>query len=395
MAKRKVATITDSRGRTRKATRRKFGKVELLPSGFYRARYVGPDGRTYAAPMTFTTETDADVWLGIQRGQIAAGTWTAPETKEQARAKAQAERANTLGQYAEAWIETRTNTKGVALTARTKAEYRRLLQTVLAPLSPLPLADLTQPKVREWYSAIERSGRATTASRAYQFLHAVMRTAVQERLAIENPVVVNGASNASTGRTSEPPTTAELSIIEASMPERLRLMVHISAWAGLRYGETTELRTKDITYDDDAVLIKVSRAVTHVTGQGFIVGKPKNAAGIRTVSLPGFAGEFREHIAKHAQPGPDGLLFPAPRGGHLAQSTFTDSWYPARAAAGRTDLTWHTLRAFAGTKYAHEGATLAEIQARLGHSTVEAAMKYQRVMAGRDAELAARMLGRR
>ena len=38
---------------------------------------------------------------------------------------------------------------------------------------------------------------------------------------------------------------------------------------------------------------------------------------------------------------------------------------------------------------AQTGATLAELMARLGHSTSVAAMRYQHAAAGRDAEIAA------
>ncbi|MGB8022286.1 MAG: hypothetical protein WCF04_13735, partial [Candidatus Nanopelagicales bacterium] len=40
---------------------------------------------------------------------------------------------------------------------------------------------------------------------------------------------------------------------------------------------------------------------------------------------------------------------------------------------------------------AQTGATLAELQARLGHSTVQAAMRYQHAAAGRDAKIAEAM----
>src|SRR5690606_15650704 len=139
------------------------------------------------------------------------------------------------------------------------------------------------------------------------------------------------------------------------------------------------------------VLIRVERAVTRVPAAGFRVGPPKASAGVRVVAMPPHASRaIPDHLDEHAQPGPDGLLVPARSGQHLAESTFVDYWYPARAAAGRDDTPWHALRHFGLTRYALTGATLAEIQARAGHSTHLAAMRYQHT-AGRDAELAARM----
>lgn len=38
-----------------------FGNVDKLPSGKWRARYVGPDARRRSS--TFATKTDARAWL--------------------------------------------------------------------------------------------------------------------------------------------------------------------------------------------------------------------------------------------------------------------------------------------------------------------------------------------
>jgi integrase len=62
----------------------------------------------------------------------------------------------------------------------------------------------------------------------------------------------------------------------------------------------------------------------------------------------------------------------------------------ARAAAGRPDLRWHDLR-HGAVLAAAAGATLAELMARLGHSTPQAAMRYQHAAAGRDHVVAAAM----
>jgi hypothetical protein len=45
----------------RKRRRRVFGTVERLPSGRFRARVQGSDGRYVSAPMTFATRTEAAI----------------------------------------------------------------------------------------------------------------------------------------------------------------------------------------------------------------------------------------------------------------------------------------------------------------------------------------------
>ena len=61
----------------------------------------------------------------------------------------------------------------------------------------------------------------------------------------------------------------------------------------------------------------------------------------------------------------------------------------ARAAAGRPDLRWHDLRHSGAVLAAATGASIAELMARLCHSTPTAAMRYQHAAQGRDREIAA------
>jgi integrase len=64
---------------------------------------------------------------------------------------------------------------------------------------------------------------------------------------------------------------------------------------------------------------------------------------------------------------------------------------PAREAAGRPDLRFHDLRHTGAVLAAQTGATLAELMSRLGHSTPQAALRYQHAARGRDAEIAAKL----
>jgi integrase len=61
----------------------------------------------------------------------------------------------------------------------------------------------------------------------------------------------------------------------------------------------------------------------------------------------------------------------------------------ARKLAGRPDLRFHDLRHTGATLAAATGATLAELMARLGHSTPGAALRYQHASQDRDGEIAA------
>lgn len=375
---------------TKRKRRESFGAIRLLPSKRYQASYTGPDGERYTAPQTFDAIDDARGWLARRRIEIADGEW-APHTAKAASSAGKSS-AGTFADYAERWIATRTNRHGDHLRPRTAAEYRRLVSGPLADFGDRRLVAISSEEVRDWYSALVKAGTKTQAARAYELLKAIMNTALEDRRIKTNPCQIRGAASASTGKKVEPPTAAELQKIVDAITPRYKAAVVLAAWAGVRYGELTELRRKDLEILDGTIAVNVSRAVTHVTGEGFIVGQTKSEAGVRTIILPPHVnGIVEQHMREHVGRFPESLLFPAADGqGHLGQSAFYKHWNPARAVAGREDMPWHALRHYGATRAALAGATLKELQTRLGHSTVAAAMRYQHT-AGRDEELARRM----
>src|SRR5262249_41380002 len=94
---------------------------------------------------------------------------------------------------------------------------------------------------------------------------------------------------------------------------------------------------------------------------------------------------------RHVPARQDALLFPSAHdpAGHLNPATLRFPFRRAREAAGRPDLHFHDLRHTGAVLAAATGATLAELMARLGHSTVPAALRYQHAAEDRDKAIAA------
>ena len=138
----------------------------------------------------------------------------------------------------------------------------------------------------------------------------------------------------------------------------------------------------------------MAEQLLEVRGQ-LAVGPPKTGAGQRTVTLPTVAAEaLAEHLSVYAEAGPDGLVFSAERGGPIRRSNFTRRvWIPATRAAGVEGLRFHDLRHTAATLAIAAGASTRELMVRMGHSSSAAALRYQHVMAGRDAAIAAALDG--
>jgi integrase len=357
--------------------RRSFGQLRRLPSRRWQAFYTGPDTALHYAPSTFETKMDAEAWLVDERRLVASGNWVSPADREQGHLK-----PITLDEYARPWLADRI------LKPRTREHYQQLLDHHILPtLGDKPLPALTSVTIRTWHAELG-TRTPTLRAHAYGLLRSILASAVYDRLIVQNPCHIRGAGNSKRVHKIKPLTLPELEVLTAAMPERYQAMVLLAAWCGLRFGELAELRRSDLDLKNGR--IKIRRAVVRAAGK-VIIGTPKSEAGIRDVAIPPhLVPILKTHIGEHAEFGRD-LLFPAANGGHLAPSSLYKVFYPARKAAGRPDLRWHDLRHTGAVLAAATGATLAELMARLGHSTQGAALRYQHAAQDRDAEIARRL----
>jgi integrase len=357
--------------------REPFGRIRKLPSGRYQAGYVGPDLALHHPSSTFEALMDARGWLTAERRLIDAGTWVAPAARNIA------QKAATLRPFADAWLADRE------LKPRTRALYRSLLRDKILPeLGDMPLKFITPAVVRQWYAGLDPQHPARRAH-AYGLLRTILGSAVTEDILASNPCHIRGAGNSKRVRKIQPATLPELERIIAELPDRYRLMALLACWCALRFGELTELRRKDVDLKNGKVVVR--RAVAFLHGKA-IVGTPKSTAGVRDVAIPPhLLPVVRQHLADHVLWGKDALLFPGKTGGHLGNGNFYPTWDRARKAAGRPDLRFHDLRHTGAVLAAQSGATLAELMGRLGHSTVEMALRYQHTGQDRDSEIARRL----
>lgn len=371
------------------ATRRGFGRIrKCQPSGRYQASYVGPDDQLHKAPKTFDAREDAEGWLTDRRREIDRDLWSPPATTEQKKTKRKAEIK--FGVFAEKWLETR-RVKGRPLRPRTKAHYEALLNDQILPtFRRRAIRSITIEDVERWYdkTAVDTP---TLRAHAYSLLRTILESARQppHRIIDSNPCVIRGAGTADRKIKPKPVTLDELAIIVEEMPEHLRLMALLATWTSMRFGETVELRRRDIALSDN--MVQIRRAAVRVNG-GWKIGDPKSEAGIRDVAIPpNIVPAIEHHLATHVGAEQDALLFPAKNGGHLQPSTLYRHFYRARSKAKRADLRWHDLRHSGAVMAAQTGATLAELMARLGHSTPGAAMLYQHAAQQRDRQIAEKM----
>jgi integrase len=373
--------------------RRGFGEVERRVSASrrvsYRARYATGNGARYS--RTFRTKVDAEAWLIAEHLLLERAEWTSPEARKEVEVKRRAAlQANTVRSFAERYVE------GRGLRATTKAGYRQLLASRILPhFGDAPLQSVTLSEIKRWHASLDAGSAASNAA-AYRLLRSLLQSAEEEELIDRAPPKVRGAASARVTKRAKPATLDELAVIIDSMPERLRFLIVLAAFAGLREGELLELRRSDIHGDTGRVEVtrKVDKEVFDDApdpcvncGRG--IGPPKTASGLRAVHVPPpFLPMLQRHLSEHAAPGVEGLLFPGDRTDHMSVRFLMDRFRPARAAAQRPDLTIHHLRHTALTMAGQHGATSAELQARGGHSSQAAMAIYQHATIERDKHLA-------
>lgn len=352
---------------------RRFGSIRRLPSGRYQARYLGPDQQIHKAPVTFSLKGDAETFLATIRTDIVRASWQPPSRPG---------RVSTFREYADEWLDGRSR----ELKPRTTVLYRGLLDRHLNPaLGSLQLDKISPAAVRAWHSRLETG--PTRRAHAYSLLRTILNTAVADDVIAANPCRLRGAGQSRRVKEIRPATLDELASVSGAMPARLQLIVLLAAWCGLRFGELVELRRKD--FDTKQGALRVCRAVTWVGGKP-VIGTPKSDAGTRIVAIPPhLLPAVAEHLLQYAGRGREGLMFTAVDGfSPLTHDMLKRPFDRARQSAGRPDLRFHDLRHTGAVLAAQTGATLAELMARLGHSTPSAALRYQHAAAGRDAQIA-------
>ena len=168
---------------------------------------------------------------------------------------------------------------------------------------------------------------------------------------------------------------------------KYRAMVVMAAWCGLRFGELAALRRDRIDLLHGKV--RVAETVTELASGERFAGPPKTSAGRRTVAIPPNVVPVLEAHMATVGPGPDALLFPAPQGGYLSRIHFRQRVLLAALKATGLSFRFHDLRHSALTWAAASGATIAELMHRAGHTTPDAAFRYQHATEDRDEAVAA------
>jgi integrase len=372
-----------------RSSRRAIGSIRQLPSGRFSAS-VNKYGYRIPAPHTFEKYDDADEWCY----QVAKKVWRMKHTPA-AHLKAVPPRfisqqeireahptSETLDAFGSTWLKNNN-----ALRERTRYDYQRILDKWLQlkvddrVFSTYPMHKIDNVLIRKWLAEVTKVASPSTADYSYRVLRAILNEAASQGIIHRPPAPIKKRQQIQVSRPIIDIT--QLITLASEVPLKFSLAVLIAGICGLRSGEIFGLRRKDINLENRT--ITVEQAIVSVPGKGTIIGPPKTKSSVRTISYPDFLhAKIEVHLTHFTEAGGNSLVFTTDSGNPVTVEERRSWWDEARTKTGLTELHFHDLRHLAATLAAQHGASLAELQARMGHSTVSAAMRYQHATLTRD-----------
>ncbi|RUP30038.1 MAG: site-specific integrase, partial [Mycolicibacterium sp.] len=237
----------------------------------------------------------------------------------------------------------------------------------------VPLRDIRFDDLQVWISGLSVDGsvrfedKGLSPSRvrqAHQLVGAVLKFAVKAKHLSANP-----ADEIELPRLPEVEqrylSHDQLHLI-AVASGRLRTLVLVLGYCGLRFGEAAALQVADV--DITARRITVRRSVTYVRKTGLVEGPTKNH-GTRAVPIPKFIAKLlATEITERAQ---GALVFPSARGGGyltLGQARYAFQ-KATRAVEGCDGVRLHDLRHTCASLAISSGANVKVVQKLLGHKS--------------------------
>jgi len=406
-------------------TRREaWGSLRKLPSGRWQARYPAPDGETYTArteddkPLTFLTKTDARAWLASTHTSIARQEWEPPSVlAARRRAEVATEKKRSVGfsEYAERWIamiRTQPKKNGKRRALGTVRSYKSKIDGYLVPeFGDLPIGEVDIERIGALTTRLDsipsplnpRSKFNGVTRPVLTVLMMILRQAARDgvitaapaiSLPRQEPVVKDPDAEVD----DEVAAPDQVEALFNATPPQWRVMVLLAAWCQLRRAECLGLQRRDIEWrDDGSATLHVRRQLSANTGD--YSNELKSEAGKRSLAVPRLmVDRLRAHLRDNVAVEAKAPLVPTNIRGSvpLSNTRWGYVWMDSRdAVVGLPPrFRFHALRHTGLTRFAQEGATLAELMRRGGHSDIRVVLRYQHATMARDRELADRMSDR-
>jgi integrase len=197
----------------------------------WRARYRDAQGKEHSRHFrTKTGANSAQAWLDQVTAAVVTGTYIDPKLARM-----------TVGEWCELWL--------VGYASKRKStvkQARSHVKHIEAAFGSRALAAVRPSEVKAWTVALQEQGLAvSTVYAIHSRLSQIFADAVHDGLVPKSPV----------GRRTSPPaakqrpyvaTTEQVWALHDAMPEGMRTVVLLGAFAGLRVAEIAALRVTDV-----------------------------------------------------------------------------------------------------------------------------------------------------
>jgi integrase len=275
-------------------------------------------------------KTDAEQFLTTVAHSMLQGTYIDPAAGRLR-----------LGEWAKQRLSSRTSLK-----PKTVAGYESTLAVhVLPRWREVPLARITYASVAAWVSKLsnERGLSPSRVRAAYHLVTGMLDDAVKDGRLSKNPARGVDLPRLPT-KDRRFLTHEQLHALAAAAGE-YRVLVLTLGYGGLRWGEATALRVRDV--DLARGRLHIARAMVEVNGR-MLIGSPKSHQS-RAVVLPRFVAEELRGLLDCK--GPDDLVFASPQGSVLRVQKFRRRGFDrAATSVGLEGLVPHELRHTAASK---------------------------------------------
>lgn len=323
----------------------------------YLVRYKKPDG-AQASKRGFHTKFDAQQYLSTVDVAISTKRYIDPMDAR-----------ISVGELAVVWLQDQA-------AVLKPSSFHPLQSAWRVHVDPrwgdIAISDIRYSDVRAWVTDLSQLRGPATVIRSYGILSAVLDTAVRDRRIAENPARgVRLPKKVAKRRVYLTHAQVHLLATEASHPE----IVLFLAYTGLRWGEATGLRVRDL--DAGRRRVHIHENAVNVNGK-IETGTPKSHVA-RSVPFPDFLDDMMQALI--AGKAIDQLIF-GDGHRHMLSPNSQDGWFAAAVRRAMAidptfqRVTPHDLRHTAASLAVSAGANVKALQRMLGHAS--AAMTLDR-----------------
>lgn len=267
----------------------------------------------------------------------------------------------TIGELGPKWLARQTHLK--------PSSYRPLEIAWRIHVEPMwaehRINAIDNDEVQDWVSDLSKKRGPTTVIRAFGILSAILEESVRNRRLFKNPC---GDINLPR-KISKAHTYLGHAQVHALARESRSFqgVVLVLAYCGIRWGELTGLRVRDVNLSRRRLSIEQNAVEV---GVEIIVGTPKNHER-RWVPYPELLDGYLKTACKDKLP--DALVFSSPDGTFMRRTRANENsggWFAgAIRRSGVPNLTPHDLRHTAASLAVQSGANVKAVQRMLGHKS--------------------------